>query len=87
VPQLRHFSLHSLDGAFAERTELSQILLNHLIHVSIDLNMIYFTQFEKIIKDCFNQLQVLRIITARDVTYLDANRWEQLILSHMQNLR
>jgi hypothetical protein len=58
-----------------------------LIHISIDLHIIYFTQFEKIIKDCFNQLQVLRIITARDVTYLDANRWEQLMLSHMQNLR
>ncbi len=87
IPQLRHFSLHSLDGAFTERTELSRILLNHLNHVSIDLHMIYFTQFEKIIKDCFNQLQVLRITTARDVTYLDANRWEQLMLSHMQNLR
>jgi len=86
IPRLRHFSLHSLNGAFAKRTELSRILLNHLNHVSIDLHMIYFTQFEKIIKDCFNQLQVLRIITARDVTYLDANRWEQLILSHMQNL-
>jgi hypothetical protein len=86
VPQLRHFSLNSLNGAFPGRTELSAIILNHLVHVSMDLHMIYFTQFEKIIEDSFYRLEVLRISTGRDVSYLNANRWEQLMLSHMQNL-
>jgi hypothetical protein len=65
VPQLRHLSLRCLDGAFSERTELSAIRLNYLTHISIECHMIYFIQFEKLIKDCFNQVQVLRI-TARD---------------------
>jgi len=46
-----------------------------------------FNQFEQLIKGIFRQLHVLRISTKHDITYLDGNRWEQLILSSMPNLR
>ncbi|CAF2742025.1 unnamed protein product [Rotaria sp. Silwood2] len=34
-----------------------------------------------------SQLEVLRITTHQDIAYLDADRWEQLIVQHMPQLR
>jgi hypothetical protein len=48
---------------------------------------ILFDQFESMVKNLFNQVQVLYISTDNDVAYMDANRWERLILSHMPYLR
>jgi hypothetical protein len=88
VPQLRSLSINCLDGVYSKRTELSPIMLNHLTDVSLlECHYIYFNQFETLVKNLFNQVQVLRLRTHLDDTYLDGDRWEQLILSHMTNLR
>jgi len=87
VPELRYLTLNCLDGSFREREELSTMSLNHLTDISIKFHEIYFIQFEKLIKNSFNHVEVLRITARNDVTYLDATRWEQLIFSYMLNLR
>ena len=38
-------------------------------------------------KDSFHQLQVLCLSTGHDIEFLNAHRWEQLILFHLPYLR
>ncbi|CAF4269136.1 unnamed protein product, partial [Adineta steineri] len=61
----------------------------YLTHVSLDLSSISFDVFEEMVIDIFHVVHVLRIFIRNnnDQMYTDANRWEQLILSHMRNLR
>jgi hypothetical protein len=37
--------------------------------------------------DYFHQVTILHISTGYDVAYLDANRWQQFILTHMKHLK
>lgn len=87
VPKLRHLKFRYLDGCNCRRTQLYPITLNSLSNISLELAFIYFNQFEQLIKDTFRQIQFLHISTKDDITYLDGDRWEQLILSSMPNLR
>ncbi|CAF1083596.1 unnamed protein product [Rotaria sordida] len=87
TPQLRRLSLSNLWQCSNEQIISCPIKLNHLTHVSLNMNNITFDQFEILIKHLFFQLQVLYITITDDKTYLDANRWERLILSYMPYLR
>ncbi|CAF4441396.1 unnamed protein product, partial [Rotaria sp. Silwood2] len=51
------------------------------------LYYIQFDKFEKIIKKFFRSIEILRLTTFFDEAYLNAKRWEELILSSMPNLR
>jgi len=51
------------------------------VHSSISFN-----EFEILMLNVFHQLQVLRISSAGDNDYLDSNRWERLISTHMPRL-
>jgi hypothetical protein len=62
------------------------ITLSHLRYISIDECDIDFDEFEMFIKTISSQLQILRINISWNATYLDANRWEQLIKNHMPHL-
>ncbi|CAF3736553.1 unnamed protein product [Rotaria sp. Silwood1] len=87
IPQLRRLSLGNLWQCSNEQIISCPIKLNHLTHASLNMNNIIFDQFEILIKHIFFQLQVLYITATNDKTYLDANRWESLILSYMPYLR
>jgi hypothetical protein len=89
VPQLRRLSFHSLLESRSERTKTSPPLLNHLTHISFQINSIKFDQFEQLVIDLFPNIQVLHLLLTNDISreYLDAHRWKQLILSHIPNLR
>jgi hypothetical protein len=88
VPQLRHLSIKCLFWCY-DRTplEMPSLALNNLRHVSIKLKRITFAQFEPYIRNLFHYLQILRISTSDDNEYLNAKRWERVILSHMTYLR
>jgi hypothetical protein len=62
-------------------------VLNQLTHVSLKLKNIKFNQFEPFIINLFHHLHVFRISTDNDKEYLNADRWERLISSHMIYLR
>ncbi|CAF1522426.1 unnamed protein product, partial [Rotaria sordida] len=89
LPKLQHLSINCLckhDG-YQERNKLSSIQLQYLKHVSLKFDYVRFDEFEKIIKEFFYHIQILRLTIAGDETYLDATRWQQLILFHMPYLR
>jgi len=58
-----------------------------LPRISLSLNNINFNRCEPLIRKLFHQLQVLRISTSDDNSYLDAKRWQGLILTSMPYLR
>ncbi|CAF3666684.1 unnamed protein product [Rotaria sordida] len=89
LPKLQHLSINSLVNYddYQARDKLSSIHLKYLKHVSLKLDYVRFDEFEKIIKEFFHHIQILRLTTAYDEIYLDAKRWQQLILFHMSYLR
>ncbi len=90
VPQLRRLSFHLLFGSKNGRTELSSRLLNHLTHISFKIGHIKFDQFAQMFVNIFPTVEVLRLTVQgynADSAYMDANKWKELILSHILNLR
>jgi hypothetical protein len=92
VPQLHRLSFGDLVGNGKSRIHRHSIRLNHLTDVSLKLNFVSFNDFELLVTDFFRQVQVLRItvhdaqFNITDTEYLNADRWEQLISTHMSNL-
>ncbi len=92
VPQLRRLSLGRLDGSRRKQTHKSSISANDLTDVSLKLYSISFNDFESLVTEFFCQVQILRLavcparLSFNDIQYLNANRWERLISTHMGNL-
>lgn len=87
VPQLHRLSIH-LSNQFSEKYEEQySIYLKHLKHVDLNISNMNFNDFELIIRNLFNRIEVLYISSEHDSTYLDGNRWQQLILFHLRYLR
>ena len=86
VPQLRRLSI---DYPFKlDKNELNhRITLKYLTHLSIKENDLSFDDFELLIKSLFRTIQVLHIHVINGEEYIDANRWERLILYSMPFLR
>ncbi|CAF1233529.1 unnamed protein product [Rotaria sp. Silwood1] len=93
VPQLRRLSIGNLKEPKINRTEKGSINLNYLTNVSLKLNNVNFNDFEILVTNYFRQIQVLTIALqcigfyGNSIQYLNADRWEQLISTHMLNLR
>ncbi|CAF4393441.1 unnamed protein product [Rotaria sp. Silwood2] len=87
VPQLHRLSIHKLSTSMYTQVNICSRIPNQLTHVSLDLENVYFNDFEPLIKHVFYQVQVLHISTPPDRTYLIANRWESLIPLYMPHLR
>ncbi|CAF3311828.1 unnamed protein product [Rotaria sp. Silwood2] len=86
VPQLCRLSCQSLIGYDNLSTEIN-ISMKNLTHASLDLCHVRFNQLECLIMNYFHKIQVLHISGKASLEDLDANRWKQLILSHMPYLR
>ncbi|CAF3962360.1 unnamed protein product [Rotaria sp. Silwood1] len=86
LPKLRYLSISSLVGYPYENLKLSHILLKDFKYISLNIYNVLFNGFELLVKHYFRSIEVLRITTRMDQSYLDAKRWEQLILSSMPNL-
>ncbi|CAF4349219.1 unnamed protein product [Rotaria sp. Silwood2] len=70
------------------------ITLPRLFSLKIGLNdglrnfsKLMFDELETLIKKSFSYIRVLRFTASWDSSYLDADRWEQLILKHIPHLR
>jgi hypothetical protein len=93
VPQLHHLSFGYLDGSRNTRIRRNSITLNYLTDVSLKLYSVDFDELELLVTDFFRQVQTLRItigchrFSNSSMEYLNADRWERLILAHMANLR
>lgn len=88
IPQIRRLSIGQLrKSSKTEIANLHSITMNHLKHLSMGKTDITFNEFELIMKNFFQQIQILYMSTKDDLNYIDANRWERLIQSHLPNLR
>ncbi|CAF0930697.1 unnamed protein product, partial [Adineta steineri] len=86
VPQIRRLSISMLPEPKKKRNITFSITLNNLTYISLKFQSFHFHDFELLAKDLLYNLQVLRLYTSKEITYLDANRWKNLILSHIPNL-
>ncbi|CAF1437534.1 unnamed protein product [Adineta steineri] len=86
VPQIRRLSISELQKSEYKQNITFPITLNNLTYISLELNHFDFDNFELLAKDLFHNLQVLRLYASLRIEYLDANRWQNLILSYIPNL-
>ncbi|CAF1523883.1 unnamed protein product [Rotaria sp. Silwood1] len=89
LPELQHLSINCLVQLddYVKQEKLPHIKLKYLKYVSLQFEFVYFNEFEKIIKEFFYHVQILRLTTHFDEECLNAKRWEELIISHMPYLR
>ncbi|CAF1043750.1 unnamed protein product [Adineta steineri] len=86
VPQLRRLYVSDISGSSTKY--MKTFVLAYLTHISLNLNSMDFNEFEEMTIDIFNQAKVLHISISHsyDRMFSNADKWEQLILSHMPNL-
>ncbi len=89
VPQLRRLSFHLLEDPWMKRTKMCPFVLNHLTYISFKSNSIKFDQLGQLIIDLFPNVQVLHLTLTYNIdpSCINANKWKQLIASHIPNLR
>ncbi|CAF1407883.1 unnamed protein product [Adineta steineri] len=88
VPQLRRLYVSHISNSWRKDIKTSVFVLPYLTHISLNLNSMDFNEFEEMTIDIFNQAKVLHISISHsyDRMFSNADKWEQLILSHMPNL-
>ncbi len=86
MSKLRHFSCNSLWGS-DNLTHSTEGISSSLEYLSLKLDDVSFEKFQSIISRFNFPLKVLHLTALFDKKYLDAYRWEKLIINHMPNLR
>ncbi|CAF3266312.1 unnamed protein product [Rotaria sp. Silwood2] len=87
LSQLRRLSCKKLLESSHVEQNLGHLILSNLTHLSLQSENISFNQIKLFIRNLSHQLQVFRFSTEFNITYLNANQWQELILSHMPYLR
>lgn len=89
LPQLRYLSIKTVvkEKYSFEPNVSSPFQLKHLKFVSLELDSIRFDRLEKLIKQFFYYVKSLRLTTYYHEEYINAERWEQLIVSSMPYLQ
>ena len=90
VPQLRRLSINSLTESWSEQDKVSANLLNCLTHFSLKMCHMTFDSLIQLMRELFRNVQVLHLTTensSTSPTYIDTNKWQQLITDHLPYLR
>jgi hypothetical protein len=87
TPRLRHLICDRLIESDQKIGKEVLITLSKLTHLSIYRCNLLFDEFEIFIRKISSKVKALRVTTSWVETYLDADRWERLILQHMPHLR
>ncbi|CAF1320004.1 unnamed protein product [Adineta ricciae] len=86
VPRLRHLSLHLSSDYEYSLINVPCHVLNNLTHLSLKSTYkLRFETLERILINHFSLVEVLRLSVS--LTTLDANKWKQLISTHLSKLR
>ncbi len=87
TPHLHRLNLLDITNNDSNIRILSPIALANLTSIYMNPYYVTFNQFEIFITKLPSKLKVLSFRTlSKDMTYLDANRWEELILKYLLNL-
>ncbi|CAF1537821.1 unnamed protein product, partial [Rotaria sordida] len=85
--QLHHLKFSHGNDDSSVIGDILPIRLSNLTYISFNAHYIKFDEFTMLIKNLNCKLKALRFITwSEDITYLDANRWEELILKYLPEL-
>ncbi|CAF4074346.1 unnamed protein product, partial [Adineta steineri] len=87
TPQLRRLSCCPVTESDENFKNDLSISLPHLKFICFEEVSASFDEFEVFIKKISSQLQILKIYTLQNKTYLDGSRWEQLIKEYMPQLK
>lgn len=87
TPQLCHLVCDRLEESDENVEDNLPLTLSNLRYLSIGRCQVEFDQFEVFIKSISSALTVLRISVSWNTAYLDANRWERLIIRHISHLK
>lgn len=87
TPQLRHLTCRHLFNSSLNINQEPMITLPNLTHIDMNKCRLQFIEFEIFIKLISLKLQVLHFTTSENIDYLDADRWQTLILQYIPQLR
>ncbi|UJR11623.1 hypothetical protein I4U23_015804 [Adineta vaga] len=88
TPYLSHLTCRkSVNKSWGLFYTSQSITMSDLIYLSVQQCLMTFDDFEIFIQRISSKLQILKIVTFNDSSYLNANRWEQLISTNMLLLR
>jgi len=87
TPKLRRLSNLSISETGDTNLNNLSMICQKLIHISLKLWRMSFESFKYLSSKLFIHLEILNICTRADDYYLIAERWEQLIINSMPNLR
>ena len=88
TPELRRLNFSQLDESALVIGTLLPTRLSNLTHIFLNVPYITFNEFKIFITSLECKLKTLRFTTrSADVTYMDAYRWEELILKYFPQLK
>jgi hypothetical protein len=88
APQLRRLNLINESTIKSNSQIISPIILPNLTYISIFMYDLKFDKFENFVSQISSKLKVLYLVDSShdDTTYLDGERWKQLILRYLPQL-
>ena len=87
TPEIRRLHFDHMSHNDTNIGILLPMTLSNLTHLSMYMHCVTFDEFEILITKIYSKLKVLSLTTlSEDMTYLDASRWEQLILQYSPQL-
>ncbi|CAF0840070.1 unnamed protein product [Adineta steineri] len=87
IPHVRHLKFVNLINKNERIEDIKPIMLSNLTHLSINADEISFNKFKTFIINLNSKLKVLSLTTLmEDIDYLDANLWEEFIVTHLPQL-
>ncbi|CAF1179198.1 unnamed protein product [Adineta steineri] len=86
TPQLRHLFCNGVAKSDEDFRKNQWMKLPYLKSIHFDDVAASFEEFEVFIKEISSQLQTLKVREPENKTYLDGNRWEELIKEYMPQL-
>ncbi|CAF4037194.1 unnamed protein product [Rotaria sp. Silwood2] len=86
TPKLRHLTCQQLYSSTAYIQIQRALVLSYLTYVNFHRCHLQFSELEILIKKIGSQLKILHFTTSDNITFLDVNRWQKLILQYLPNL-
>ncbi|CAF3520128.1 unnamed protein product [Rotaria sp. Silwood1] len=87
TPKLCRLTCQQLYSS-SQHTQINEIIvLPYLTYINFDRCRLQFSELEIFIKKLNSQLKVLHFNTFDNIMYLDANRWQRLILQYLPYLQ
>jgi len=88
TPQLSRLKFMHIDDDDLDIGIISPITLSNLTHLTMVVFSVMFDEFEMFISKLYSKLKYLRFTSlSEDIAYLDANRWERIILQYLPQLK